>query len=805
VRGTDHYVRVERVDAVEETARGVLATLGRERLRVDVVADDVVRLKISRGGSFDEDPTFAVCVDPLAQDVAFRVERGDGVVRVRTSALVVSVGLDPFRVDVHRTDGTPVAETAVDDDGRPWAYATLNDAFVVRRRARPEDGIFGLGEKTGRLNRRGREFTLWNTDVLAPTASGEFTRGLAATDPRADNTSTEFDPYYVSIPFFYHQAYPSGAMAGSFLDNGYRAEYDFTDPHEYVVHASGGQYTEYVFAGPTMPAILERYTGLTGRTAPPPLWALGYHQCRWYDYTQDAVQEVARRHRELEVPCDALWLDIDYMDGYRVFTWNTERFPDVPGMLASLAEDGFRVITIVDPGVKHDPGYAVFDDAVEQDVLCRTEGGDLYIGQVWPGNTVFPDFVTEEARAWWGRLNAAHVRSGLAGIWNDMNEPATGDIDPMAMRFGRGRYSHERYHNQYALLMAMGTTQGLLAEMPDRRTFVLSRGGSAGIQRFAANWMGDNMSRWDHLWLSMPMAAGFGISGQAFVGADIGGFMGDSGPELLLRWMQYGALTPFCRNHSVNTAVEQYAWAYGGAVLDVVRDAVRLRYRLLPYLYAAFLRASETGAPVQRPLVFDFGDDLVTRDLDDEYLLGPDLLVAPVYSAGTTARQVYLPAGGWYDWHTDAYLPGRRFVTAATPMDRIPLYARAGAVVPGWTQAPPSTAGYHPTEVELHLFVPAEDGTSTSFLQEDDGLTFAALDGARYRTTFTVTRSGSEVTVRADVEGDGYPEFARTAFRLVVHGADVDAVEVDGRTVRTSGGVAVLPNAGQGFVLRTTV
>ena len=799
---TDHYLLLDRVDAVEATDRGLLATLGRERLRVDLVADDVVRLKISRGGTFDESPTFAVCVDPLAASVDFAVDRDDDVVRLRTAEIIVSVWLDPFRIDVHRIDGTPVVETARDADGRYWPYATLNDAFVVRRRCRPEDAVYGLGEKTGRLNRRGRDFTLWNTDVLSPRASGEFTAGLPDADPRADNTSTEFDPYYVSIPFFYHQSYPSGSMAGSFLDNGYRVDYDFSDPHEYVVHAAGGQYTEYVFAGPGMPAILEAYTGLTGRTAPPPLWALGYHQCRWFDYTQDAVEALARRHRDLEVPCDALWLDIDYMDGYRVFTWNTERFPDVPGMLARLADEGFRVITIVDPGVKHDPGYAVFDDALAKDVLCRTEGGDVYIGQVWPGDTAFPDFVTEEARAWWGELNAAHVRSGLAGIWNDMNEPATGDIDPRGMRFGRGAYSHERYHNQYALLMAMGTTEGLLAAMPDRRTFVLSRAGSAGIQRYAANWMGDNMSRWDHLWLSMPMAAGFGISGQAFVGADIGGFMGDSDAELLLRWTQYGALTPFCRNHTVNTAVEQYAWAFGGAVLETVRAAVRMRYRLLPYLYAAFLRASETGAPVQRPLVFDHQDDLATRDVDDEYLLGPDLLVAPVVAPGTTARQVYLPPGGWYDWHTDEAHPGGRYVTAPTPMDRIPVYARAGAVVPGWTEAPPSTAGYHPVAVELHLYVPLTDGTSTSFLQEDDGLTFALRDGAFVRTTFTVTRSGAEVTLRAEVDGDGYPEARRTAFHLVVHGAVVDSVDLDGERVERTGDHVVLPNTGQGFVAR---
>ncbi|MEA2284409.1 MAG: alpha-glucosidase, partial [Solirubrobacteraceae bacterium] len=602
---TGQFIRFERVDSVDETDRGLIASLHGETLRVDVVRDDVVRVKMSRGGVFDEEPTFAVCTDPLAEAAAFEVERGDGVVRLRSPALVVSLWLDPFRLDVHRPDGSAVAEAAQGADGGFGAYATLNDAFEIRRRCRPEDAIYGLGERTGRHNRRGRDFTLWNADVLDPVTSGEFTAGRPPEDPRSDNTSTEFDPYYVAIPFFYHHAHPIGTMAASFVDNGYRATYDFSPAEEYTIRFEGGQYTEYIFAGPEMADILSAYTWLTGRIALPPLWSLGYHQSRWHAYTQDAVEEVARRHRDNRIPCDALWLDIEYMDGYRVFTWDEERFPDPPGMLARLADIGFRVITIIDPGVKYEPGYRVFDQAVERDVLCRTEGGDIYIGQVWPGNTAFPDFVTEEGRAWWGELNAAHVQSGLAGIWNDMNEPATGAIPPGRMRFDHGRQSHDRFHNQYALLMAMGTTAGLREAMPDLRTFVLSRAGFAGIQRYAANWMGDNMARWDHLWLSIPMAMGFGVSGQAFVGADVGGFFGHSNAELFLRWMQYGALTPFCRNHSHIGNVDQYAWAWGDAILTGVRDAIELRYRLLPYIYAAFVHASETGAPVQRPLVFD--------------------------------------------------------------------------------------------------------------------------------------------------------------------------------------------------------
>jgi alpha-glucosidase len=468
-------------------------------------------------------------------------------------------------------------------------------------------------------------------------------------------------------------------------------------------------------------------------------------------------------------------------------------------MLARLSEQGFRVITIIDPGVKYDPGYWVFDQGLERDVFCRTEGGDIYIGQVWPGNTAFPDFVTEEARTWWGELNAAHVQSGLAGIWNDMNEPATGRIPPLSMRFGRGRDSHERYRNQYALLMAMGTQAGLLKAMPSRRTFILSRSGFAGIQRYAANWMGDNLSRWDHLWLSIAMGAGFGISGQAFVGADVGGFHGSSNAELFLRWMQYGALTPFCRNHSEIGNVDQYAWAWGEVVENLVRESIKLRYRLMPYLYSAFVRSTSTGEPVQRPLVFDHQYDPTVRDLDDQYLFGRDLLVAPVVRPGETSRQVYLPAGDWYDWHTDDLVGGSRFHIATTPMERIPLYARGGAVIPLWPTAPASTDGYHPDIVELHLFVPHADGAYSSFLAEDDGLTFAAEDGACYRTTFTLTRNGTTLTLNASVDGEGYPEFTRTSFRVLVRGQRPRAFRLNGAEVASEQGAFDVPNTGSSF------
>jgi alpha-glucosidase len=794
---TRYFARLERVTKITPTRQGILAEVDGELLRIDVIRADMMRIKISRARVFDEEPTFAVCADLQAAALEFAIEENEGAVQVRTAKMALTLECNPFRLDAHRADGSVIFETAEDDNGDPWSYAILNDEFVIRRNCRQEDAFLGLGEKTGRLNRKGQDYTLWNTDVLNPNAVGEFKAARAADDPRADETGTTFDPYYVSIPFFYHLAAEGNAASGSFIDNGYRAHFDFSPRTAYSFHFQGGQYTEYVFAGPGLGAILEGYTWLTGRMAPPPVWALGYHQCRWHAYTQETLEALAAQHRARNIPCDALWLDIGYMNGYRVFTWNEQTFPDVPGMLSRLANQGYRAITIIDPGVKAEPGYAVYDQAVERDVLCKTEGGAIYLGQVWPGKTAFPDFVTQDARDWWGELNAAHVQSGLAGIWNDMNEPATGDIKPEAMRFGRGQVSHARYHNQYALLMAMGTVDGLRTAMPDKRTFVLSRAGFSGIQRYAANWLGDNFSRWDHLWMSLPMAMGLGLSGQPFVGADIGGFGANTNPELFARWIECGALTPFCRNHNATGNIDQYAWAFGEVIEGIARSALELRYRLLPYIYSAFMQSAESGAPVQQPLVFAFQNDTTVRDIDDQYLLGSQLLVAPVYTQGTVARQVYLPEGTWYDWYTGEQFAGKRFIAAPAPLDTIPLYARGGAVIPLWPQAPASTDGYHPDQIVLQVFVPAADGETTSLLHEDDGLTFAFRDGARCRTTFSLRRSGSQLTLNGSVSGSGFPEFARKSFELVFHGATPATILANGQVLSAHEGRFNLPNRGE--------
>ena len=793
-----YHVGLGAVTRLERIERGLLLTVGEERFRAEVIRADVLRLKISRSAEFDEAPTFAAAFT-MPELVPFQISESDEQILLKTAQLELVINRAPFGLAVRRADGTVVFEDAIATNGHSRGYVHLNDSFILTRRISRHDAIYGLGEKTGPFDRRGRNFILWNTDVLQRGVLAQAR--LDEADQSLEGTSTAFDPYYTSIPFFYHaRSHGQGAaLSGSFIDNGYKANFEFDSRDEYRIEFHGGQYTEYVFAGPSMKSVLEGYTFVTGRISLPPLWALGHHQCRWHDYSAADVLGIGKQYRDRKIPCDVLWLDIEYMNEYRVFTWNTQKFPDLPGMLAKAKADKLRVITIVDPGVKFEPGYPVFDDGLAKNLFCKTDAGNLYIGQVWPGRTAFPDFSKAEARAWWGDLNAAHIASGIAGIWNDMNEPATGQVSPFSMRFDRDgqNHPHERFHNQYGLLMAMATHRGLLDAEPARRTFILSRAGFSGIQRYAAQWLGDNCAEWSHLAMSVPMTAGMGVSGQAFIGGDIPGFSSSPSAELAARWTQYGALTPFCRYHSERGELDKYPWSFGPGTEKLTRTALELRYRLLPYIYSAFVQASETGAPVQRPFVFDFQDDRQARETDDAYLFGEALLVAPVTEAGCTARHVYLPPGSWVDFYSGERHGGAQFVTAAAPADRIPLFARGGYVIPMHAEAPQSTMDHYPELLEMHVVVPDEDGKTESSLQEDDGLTSAFASGAFLRTRSEVTRSAGRIRVALTSTGNGFPEHRRTRLRFVIRGATPRRVRLGDREITLENGAFECENRGE--------
>lgn len=749
--------------------RGVECAVDTELVRIEFIRPDVARVSISSGGEFDLEPTHAVVTDDFGE-VPFTLKRSAEQIVLATGALTVQVNLCPFSFDVFRADGSPVLRSV---SGK--AYSFLNGSWRVEREKRPNDGIFGLGQKTGPLNRNGRSFVMWNTDIMAHVSIEE------ALDP-------EFDPYYISIPFFYHLS-PTGAASGSFIDNGYRLRYDFTAPGTYTVEADGGQYTEYIFAGPSMQDILSRYTELTGRMPLPPLWALGHHQCRWHDYQEDDIRSLARTYREKGIPCDVLWLDIDYMDDFRIFTWDREKFPDPAVLSTDMEKQGFRLITIIDPGVKHDPGYPVYDQGARRDLFCKAPGGMTFVGKVWPGHTVFPDFVKKETREWWADLVAGHTAHGnLAGAWIDMNEPAFTEADERRMLFDHEgeTHPHERWRNQYGLLMAQCTRAGLEKARPGQRQFVLSRAGFAGIQRYAANWMGDNGARWEHLALSVALCCGTSMSGQPFVGSDIGGFAGDTTAELLVRWYQYGVFQPFCRNHSMKDSSDQYPWSFGKRVEDSVRQSLEMRYRLLPAIYSAFARSAETGEPIQRPLVYNYPHDIRTWEVNDQFLFGDHILVAPVVTPGTRERRVYLPEGGWYALDFPACHPGGRDITVSARLEKLPVFVRAGAIIPA-VEAVQSTVDYTPEEIILNVYLPVESGEWVSYLQEDDGLTERWREGELLRTEFRVIHKDGRATLYGTVTGKRFPGFKRTAFRVRVIGEGITET--------------VIPNTGEDFVL----
>lgn len=744
---TSDYLSLGDVLEVKITPRGAELSFKNEKAVIGFVWDDVVCLKISRGGVFDTEPTYAVIKD-IFDDVPFRYTETSGKIILESELIRFDVNLSPFYFDIYRTDGSCFLESH-----REKSYSYFNDNWSVTRGKKPDDYFVGFGQKTGGMNKNGRYMQMWNTDTIGE--SGE-----------EKAFETTYDPYYISIPFFYHiPTGKNGASSASFIDNGYKLHFDLTDSDSYTITGNGGQLTEYFFSGPSLKTILARYTELTGRMHLPPLWALGHHQCRWYDYTSDDILALAEKYRSRNLPCDSLWLDIDYMDGFRIFSWDKKKFPDPSALSEHIEKEGYKLVTIIDPGVKFDPEYPVFAEGVERNLFCKTRCGALFMGKVWPGQTVFPDFVKQETRDWWAHLIGELLQKGLDGIWIDMNEPAFKGAEQQNMRFDRddADHDHDRYHNQYGLLMAMGTREGLKKARPDRRPFILSRAGFAGIQRYAANWMGDNASRWEHLEMSLPMCCGVGISGQPFVGSDIGGFGENSSEELLVRWYQYGVFQPFCRNHNIKESIDQYPWSFGKKTERIIRKSLELRYRLLPYFYTCFERSTQTGEPIQQPLLYHFQNDMKVFDIDDQFMFGEHLLIAPVLKSGQKRRDVYLPAGGWYLYDKPVLIDGGRTIRVDTPPDICPVFVKAGAVIPT-ADVVQNTASYAPETIILNIYMPHDTVQHIAYLYEDDGYSYRYLEDEYYRTEFRVVKVGGKININASVAGKGYSEFRRNTF-----------------------------------------
>ncbi len=740
------------VRTVAPTERGAVVVTDHATLTLAFLAPDLLQVRWRPHGMEVSEPLpYALAKPPEAWSTPPVVTvQDERAFLLRSEALTVGVVLASAQLFVATADGHLLRADV--DVG--WAEGAVRHRVALA----PDEPIFGLGERATSWNRRGRTHVLWNTDPA----------GYAVGD----------DPINLNIPVYV--GFPADGEGHVhpylvFYENPSYAEFDLGEGEPSVAEHrfAGGELRYYLVAGPPS-RLLERYTELTGRHALPPLWMLGYQQSRWSYVPEARVRKLVEDFRRYEVPCDAIYLDIDYMDGFRCFTWDRDRFPDLPRLAADLAGQGIKLVVIIDPGIKKDPHYAVYRSGLEGGHFCTTPDGKPFHASVWPGLSAFPDFTAPRTRRWWGELYRPLVEAGIAGFWNDMNEPSAfaerGDRTlPTVVRHameGRGG-DHAEAHNLYGMLMARATYEGVRRLRPDRRPVVITRAGWAGVQRYATSWTADNESTWDSLRLTVPMVMGKGLSGLAFTGADVGGFAGEADGELFTRWVQMAVFMPFFRAHTVALSPDQEPWTYGEPYLTIVRRFIQLRYELLPYLYTATWQMATRGWPMVRPLWWHDVDDAALWEVDDAFLCGDALLVAPVGYPGAVERGVRLPAGGWYDFWTNRYHGGGGEVRVAAPLETMPLFVREGAVLP-LGEVGPNVARRPQKFLRLAVYPLREAGRTVSELYEDAGEGFCYREGAYRLSRFTLEQEEGRLRLHWAREGGYVPPYEH--IELTLHG-----------------------------------
>ena len=705
-------------------------------LAITPVSDNVIRVRFTSAKTFGRDHSYAVIAQDSAAGTA-KIETSGNTTTFTTAALKVTIQHAPLRVSFANSAG----EILDTEDAQGGISFAGNGRIQTSEQLRDDEHVYGLGEKNGHLDKRGwqlggNEYVMWNSDTYSYDSST--------------------DPIYVSVPFCLVTR--NGHAHGIFLDNTWRSFFDIghRSPGLLTFGAEGGELNYYFINGPTPKEVIQRYTGLTGHMPLPPLWSLGYNQCRYSYYPESRVRLLADTFRDKKVPADVIWLDIHYQDNYKPFTWNHERFPEPKKMISDLRAQHFHVVTIVDAHPKVEKGYAPYDEGIAGSYFAKNPDGSVFEGPVWPaqadqnpGPSVFPDFTKPGARTWWGSLFKGFMDDGISGIWNDMDEPAlfntpTGTLPLDVVFDNEGQPTTQReVHNVFGQLMSRSTFEGLARLRPNERPFVLTRASFAGGQRYAAVWTGDSQTDWAALRQSVSMLMGLGVSGFPFVGSDISGFTGPATPELYARWLQAGAFFPFMRSHTTFGTPDKEPWAYGSQYEDVNRQTIELRYELLPYIYNVMQQASETGLPAMRPLFLEFPEDGAVAGADDEFLFGSDLLVAPVLWEAATSRDIYLPKGEWFDYWTGKKYSGGKSIHVPVTIDSIPMFVRGGGFI--FRQPVVQSTDEMPGN-SLRVLV-ASAAESKSAFYEDDGETPDYRKGAFMTRQFHQTRNESEITV----------------------------------------------------------
>lgn len=731
-------------------------------LKVTVLRDSLIRFRFTTKGYFSNDFSYAIDQNHSHGYNFLEVSEVEEYYQIKTSKVKCRIQKIDMRLSIYDLEDTIILE---DELGFHWEESYEYGGNIVKMSKASKDGecFYGLGDKATQLNLKGKRLENFATDQYA--------------------FQKDQEPLYKVVPFYI--GLQNKQSYGIFFDNTFRTYFDFCHERRNVTSywAEGGEMNYYFIYGPEMQDVVTTYTHLTGKPELPPLWALGYHQCKWSYYPESNLKEVAAKFRELKIPCDALYLDIDYMEGFRCFTWNKEYFPDPKRMVAELAEDGFKTVVIIDPGIKIDKEYAVYKEALEKDYFCKRADGPYMKGKVWPGECNFPDYTNPAVREWWAGLFKELISEiGVKGVWNDMNEPAVMEVPnktfPMDVRhdYDGNPCSHRKAHNIYGTQMARATYHGVKRFAYPKRPFVITRSAYAGAQRYTSSWTGDNVATWEHLWIANIQVQRMSISGMGFTGSDIGGFAEQPSGELYARWIQLGVFHPFCRTHSSGDHGDQEPWAFDEEVIDITRKFVNLRYQLLPYLYTMFWQYIEEGIPMLKPLVYYDQEDIQTHYRNDEFIFGNQILVCPILEPNAVGRRMYIPRGHWYNYWTNEEIKGGKEIWVDTKFDQIPIFVKAGAIIPKY----PVQQYVGELEFdELTLDIYYKEGKEKSVVYED------AQDGYDYKKgrysflSFQITGKENELIVQLHKEGKYDTNYSKYKINLIGLPFKVKIIEID--------------------------
>ncbi|WP_372974860.1 glycoside hydrolase family 31 protein [Muriicola sp.] len=735
-------------------------------LEITLIRNSTIRFRYATDHVFQPDFSYAISPTAPRGYSHFEPEETETEYLIRTSKVRILVDKKSLRVQISDLEGNIINE---DELGFHYEenYAFGGNTVKMSKITQSGESFYGMGDKATHFNLKGKRVHNWVTDQYA--------------------FGKDQDPLYKAVPFYI--GLHNNIAYGIFFDNTFKTHFDFAHERRNVTSfwAEGGEMNYYFFYGPAMSRVVRSYTDLTGTPELPPLWALGYHQSKWSYFPESRVKQIASKFRKLKIPCDAIYLDIDYMDGFRCFTWDKTKFPDPKRMIKELNKDGFKTVVMIDPGIKVDRDYWVYQEAVKNDYFCKRADGPLMSGKVWPGQCNFPDFTNPKVREWWAGLYKELMSEvGAHAVWNDMNEPAVMEVPtktaPLDTRhdFDGHPCSHRKAHNVYGMQMVRATYEGVKKYVYPKRPFVITRAAYSGTQRFSSTWTGDNVATWEHLWIANVQVQRMCMSGMSFVGTDIGGFAEQPNGELFARWIQLGIFHPFCRVHSSGDHGDQEPWSFDAEVTKIVRKFIELRYQLLPYLYTAFYRYYKESIPMIQSLVYYDQDDHQTHFRTDEFIFGEQILVCPIQEPNAKGRRMYIPRGRWYDYWTNETLVGGTEKWVDADIDKIPIFIKEGAIIPKYPVQ--QYVGELKLE-ELQLDVYYKNGIESSMIYEDAEDGYDYVKGEYSLRNFKLIGKEKELILQQFKDGNYVTSYETFKLNLMGLPFKIKSIQLDNEAI----------------------